>query len=68
MNKETKRCCLNCVHFNNEPSYLEEVFRGLIVLGSGYASVKRDDGICAVTDRYLSGNNLCVRFQFRQSS
>jgi len=65
MNRSPKRCCFNCAHFNNDPAYLEEVFRGLIVLSSGYASVKRDDGICSVTDRYLSGNNLCNSFQWR---
>ncbi len=62
MKSETRRMCLNCVHFNNSPEYIESVFRGLRVLGSGYSSVKKDDGICALKDIYLSADNVCDEF------
>ena len=65
MHDITKKCCLNCFYFNNNPEYIEQVFPGLIVLGSGYSSVKRDDGICQINDRYLSGNNVCNGFRER---
>ena len=60
---EKTRCCLNCIYFNNSPRYIESVFAGLTVLGSGYSSVKRDDGICQLDGRFLSGYNLCKSYR-----
>ncbi len=56
---------MNCAYFNNDPEYIEVVFNGLKVFGSGYSSVKRDDGICQLDNRYLSGYNLCRHFKQR---
>jgi len=66
MKSKIKACCLNCVYFNNAPEYIESVFKGMRVLGSGYASVKKDDGICELKDIYLSGNNVCKEFTLRE--
>ncbi len=60
--KPVVRCCRSCRHFNNEPAYLEKTIAGLKVFGSGYSSVKKDDGICCVTERYLSGDNICRHY------
>ncbi len=55
-------CCMNCVHFSNSPEYLEGVYAGLNVMSSGYASVRKDDGICILHDLYLSASARCGHF------
>lgn len=57
--------CLDCRHFRNAPDYLEGVFKGLTALGSGYASVRKDDGVCLEHDLYLSAMAGCERFAAR---
>ena len=54
--------CLGCIHFRNDPAYLESVFKGLSSLGSGYGSVRADDGLCLRHDRYLSAHSWCADF------
>ena len=63
MKEKDNRNCLNCVYFNNSPAYIESVFKGLTALSSGYASVKKDDGICQLRDEYLSSDNKCSSFK-----
>jgi hypothetical protein len=58
-------CCLHCRHFRNAPGYLEGVFNGLASLSSGYASVRKDDGVCLEHDLYLSAMAGCERFAAR---
>ncbi len=54
--------CITSAHFRNSPAYLEPVFKGMITLGSGHGSVRKDDGICDVHDIYLSADNQCDQF------
>ena len=56
-------CCLRCAHFRNNPTYLEQAYKGLSCLGSGYASVRKDDGICLKHDIYLCADNWCLNFK-----
>ena len=56
-------CCFNGTHFRNSPKYLESVFRGLSTLSSGHASVRKDDGVCALHDLYLSADARCEQFE-----
>ncbi len=56
------RNCMNCTHFANDPLYLERTFPGWGTLGSAHGSVRKDDGICAVHDVYLSAHNSCDHF------
>jgi hypothetical protein len=58
--------CLHCRHFRNTPAYLEGVFEGLTSLSSGYASVRKDDGVCLEHDLYLSAMASCERFAARR--
>jgi hypothetical protein len=58
-------CCLHCRHFRNTPAYLEGVFEGLTSLSSGYASVRKDDGVCLEHEVYLSAMASCERFAAR---
>jgi len=61
-----RACCLHCRHFRNTPAYLESVFKGLNALGSGYGSVRKDDGVCLEHDLYLSAMASCERFAARE--
>jgi hypothetical protein len=54
--------CGSCVHFRNDPAYLETLFAGLAALSSAYASVRADDGHCRRHDRYLSAGAGCADF------
>jgi hypothetical protein len=54
--------CFACVHFRNDPAYLESVFKGLTSLSSGYGSARADDGLCLRHDRYLGARSSCPDF------
>jgi hypothetical protein len=54
--------CLSCVHFRNDPAFLERLFKGLASLGSGYGSARANDGICLRHDRYLSTRSSCAEY------
>jgi hypothetical protein len=55
--------CIQCRHFRNSPAFLESVLKGLTTLGSGYGSVRSEDGICLLSDRYLSAHRSCDQFE-----
>ena len=67
MHAERNRC-LTCRHFRNDPRYLESVFKGMNILSSAYGSVRSNDGICLLHDRYLSANACCESFQSAERS
>ena len=58
-----KEKCLNCAYFCNTPSVMEEQIPGLQVMGSGWASVRADDGLCSKRDVYLAGYYTCEHFK-----
>ena len=57
-----KGTCAGCGHFRNDPAYLEASIQGLASFGSGYASVRGDDGICLRHDRYVGARASCSEF------
>ncbi len=57
-----KKKCLDCAFFCNAPSVMEKQIPGLQVMGSGWASVRADDGLCAKRDVYLAGYYVCEHF------
>jgi hypothetical protein len=61
--KNDAECCFRCMHFNNSPEYLESAIKGLTTLGSAYASIRKEDGICILKDLYLSADGLCEDFE-----
>jgi hypothetical protein len=65
MNKP-EHTCLSCRHFRNTPRYLESVYKGLSSLSSGWASVRKDDGICLERDLYLSASAHCECYTARE--
>jgi hypothetical protein len=57
--------CAGCAHFINEPDRIEALIPGLTAMGSARASVRSDDGICAVHDRIVSARDLCGEYSPR---
>lgn len=59
------RSCATCRHFCADPKAIEAAIPGLITLGSGYASVRSDDGLCERRQRYLSAASSCSQYEAR---
>ena len=59
------QACRGCVHFHNDPKYLEAAFPGWNVLGSAYGSTRAEDGICELHGIYLSATAWCDKFSPR---
>jgi hypothetical protein len=54
--------CQNCAHFQNDPALIEEVYRGLKIISSAFASVRDKDGFCNNHQIYLSARDSCTGF------
>ncbi len=55
--------CGTCRHFDNAPEAFERLFPGLNSFGSGYASVRDEDGVCRLHERHVSQNSRCERYE-----
>ncbi|HEY2649098.1 MAG TPA: hypothetical protein VGI38_07880 [Puia sp.] len=65
--KSTGPVCRNCKHFQNDPALIEAVYRGLKTMGSGFSSVRDEDGFCNQFQLYLSARDSCPHFSFNKS-
>ena len=54
--------CGNCEHFNNDPSMLEEYFKGVGSLSSVRGCSRGDAGICSFHNQYLLPVHSCSDF------
>ena len=54
--------CQKCAYFLNDPALIEEVYRGLTAMSSGFASVRDRDGFCILNELYLSAGDSCPQF------
>jgi hypothetical protein len=54
--------CTECRHFDHAPLDIEAAFPLLWSLSSAHASVRADDGLCAVHDRYVAASSICAEF------
>jgi hypothetical protein len=54
-----------CSHFTHSPAALEAALPGLASLSSAYASVRADDGLCVLHDRYVAADSICAQFMTR---
>jgi hypothetical protein len=59
---DAARCCACCTHFDGDARSLETRIAGLRVLGSGYASVRDEDGLCARHERFAAARATCAEF------
>lgn len=57
-----KPFCGGCVHFNNQPDWLERALPGLSSFSSGHAAVRSLDGICERDERLRSAHFACAEF------
>jgi hypothetical protein len=57
--------CRDCVHFVNDAARIEAMVPALTSMGSARASVRADDGICAVYDLVVTARDCCGRFEAR---
>lgn len=57
--------CRDCRHFSDDPAEIEAHCPGLASLGSAYAAVVDDDGICDRHGRFVSARAWCTDFQPR---
>jgi hypothetical protein len=53
--------CRDCRHFDGSAEAVEAAFPGLTALSSGWASVRAEDGLCALLGLYLPGGDGCAR-------
>jgi len=60
--------CRDCRHFRDDPAYLEAICGGLASMGSAYASVRGEDGLCDHHGRYVSARAWCETFQPRSEA
>jgi hypothetical protein len=58
--------CGACRQFANDGTSLETAFPGLVTMGSGFASVRANDGVCKLRGIYLSDRAGCMRFEARR--
>lgn len=64
----TRAACVRCRHFQGGPALLEAAFKGLASLGSGYASVCADDGLCDYHDCHVTARTWCRQFELAEQA
>jgi hypothetical protein len=62
---QRRACCANCRHFAADARMLEQTMPGLRTMSSAYASVRSDDGLCGLHDRYLHAGSSCGSIELR---
>jgi hypothetical protein len=55
--------CASCRFFDNTPEAFERAFPGLTAFGSASASVRDEDGICALHARHLAASSRCDSYE-----
>jgi len=60
------RQCRDCRHFANDAASIEARIAGVSTLSSGHASIRLDDGLCALRDLYLPAKASCEAFEDRK--
>jgi hypothetical protein len=66
--REPKAICGNCRYFQDDPKGIEEAYPGLASMSSGFASVRDQDGLCNLHDRYLSSRDSCPCFALLETA
>jgi hypothetical protein len=54
--------CAACLYFANEARIVEAAMPGILALGSAFAAVRADDGLCSLHERYISDRACCGSF------
>lgn len=61
--KAAPETCFPCVHFRDDPAWIEAELPGLAVFSSGHASVRAEDGLCQLHGLMINGRLRCPGFQ-----
>jgi hypothetical protein len=61
-------CCANCAYFTDDARALESAIAGLRSFGSGFASVRGEDGLCSRHERYIGARSHCPGHVPRRAS
>jgi hypothetical protein len=64
--RNTGETCQKCIHFENDPTFIEQAYPGLTAMSSGFASVRDRDGLCNHNQVYLSAGDTCSGFVGRK--
>lgn len=64
------RTCQHCVHFIDDPAFIEAEFPSLTIFGSAYSSARGEAGICQELDRFMDPlpARACASFTARGES
>jgi hypothetical protein len=54
--------CVDCAHFRNDATALEQAFPNLGAMSSAGADVRAYDGLCARHGLYLGASEVCAEF------
>jgi hypothetical protein len=60
--RNTGETCQKCIYFQNDPTFIENIYPGLTAMSSGFASVRDCDGLCSYNHVYLSAGDTCSGF------
>jgi hypothetical protein len=63
--RESDRICRRCKHFVDDPEKIEAELPGINALGSMFASVRGDSGLCRVNERFMHATDSCEEFAAR---
>jgi hypothetical protein len=60
--------CPTCRFFDNAVDSIEAAFPGLKTMSSAHASVRADDGLCSLHDRYVASASTCSAHRPRMAA
>jgi hypothetical protein len=63
MSEPEGACCARCAFFAAGARELEARLPGLKTLGSAWGSVRADDGLCHLHDRYVAAASVCAGYR-----
>ena len=58
-----RAACRACVAFRGAAADIEAALPGLRSMGSAYAAVRSDDGLCYLHERFVSARAACAAFR-----
>ena len=58
-----RAACRACAAFRGDAADIEAALPGLRSMGSAYAAVRSDDGLCRLHERFVSARATCAAFQ-----
>ena len=63
MSGRDRAACRACIAFRGDATAIEAALPGLRSMGSAYAAVRSDDGLCSLHERFVSARATCAAFQ-----